>query len=104
MVAGDIDDDLLTTLTEDEDGHERARGAWAGWKGLLRSGKEAKTTGPRRHVLPRYWSSAESRAIIGVGEPLLPVTTAKGTTTWAGAGHKEGQGRWGLTAVWPIRR
>lgn len=66
-----IGDDLLTPLSdeeEDEEGVARPR-----WKGLLRSGTNARREDRKRMFYP-VLVDPDRGAVVDVGEPLLPVT------------------------------
>lgn len=91
------DDDLLThrEVSESKDGHVRPR-----WKGLLRSGDEARREDRPQMFYPIYIDPASGR-ILGSGVPLTAdrapdfTATSEGTPVWPI--RKDGSlGRWGV--------
>lgn len=87
-VAG-LGDDLLTPETDDEDTSEGARPRW---KGLLRSGTNARRQ-DRRNLFFPVLIDPERGAVLGAGDPL-PLDEEPDFETKIN----------GLTPVWPVRR
>jgi len=85
-----IGDDLLSPLTreEDEAGDSKPR-----WKGLLRSGTNARRQDRKRMFYPVLLDE-DRRAVLDVGEPLLPLDKQPDLDTKIN----------GLTPAWPIRK
>ncbi|MBA3726368.1 MAG: site-specific DNA-methyltransferase [Armatimonadetes bacterium] len=98
-------DDLLTPMKEQEaeEGNEEEKAVKmprVRWQGLLHSGEGARRQ-DRRHMFYPVLIDEERHAVIGAGEPLLPIEQEDGTLEWPEPDLDVKID--GYTAVWPIR-
>jgi adenine-specific DNA-methyltransferase len=98
------DDDLLTLGADDLEKEAAAADASARrrprWKGLLRSGTNARRR-DRRFLFYPVLIDVERGAVLSAGEPLLPVEK-NGSLEWPEPNFETKVD--GLTPVWPVRK
>lgn len=83
-----IGDDLLTPMSEEDKTTDKPR-----WKGLLRSGTNARRE-DRKNLFYPVLIDTDRMAVVDVGEPLLPLEKQPDLDEKIN----------GLTAAWPIRK
>ncbi len=96
-----LGDDLLTPLKSKSEEELVTSGKPPRWQGLLHSGEDHQREDRPRMFYP-VLIDTERGAVVGAGEPLLPIENSKGEEEWPEPdldAKVEGH-----TAVWPIRK